>query len=47
MLFEVGPADPLTLIGAALAFTVVALVACLLPAARAARVNPADALKAE
>jgi putative ABC transport system permease protein len=47
MLFEVGPADPLTLIGAALAFTVVALIACSVPAARAARVNPTDALKAE
>jgi putative ABC transport system permease protein len=47
MLFEVGPADPFTLIGAALAFSAVALIACALPAARAARVNPVDALKAE
>jgi ABC-type antimicrobial peptide transport system permease subunit len=47
MLFEVGPADPLTLIGAALAFSAVALIACALPAARAARVNPVEALKAD
>jgi putative ABC transport system permease protein len=47
MLFEVGPADPLTLIGAALAFTVVALIACSVPAVRAGRANPTDALKAD
>jgi putative ABC transport system permease protein len=47
MLFEVGPADPLILIGSSLAFAAVALIACLVPAARAARVNPTDALKAE
>jgi putative ABC transport system permease protein len=47
MLFEVGPSDPLTMIGAALAFTVVALLASAVPAARAARVNPTDALKAQ
>lgn len=47
MLFEVGPADPLTLTAAAAAFTVVALLATLLPATRAARVRPAEALKAD
>ena len=45
MLFEVGPADPLTLAAAAVAFVAVALLACTLPAARAARVHPAEALK--
>jgi ABC-type antimicrobial peptide transport system permease subunit len=45
MLFEVGPADPLTLAAAAAAFVAVALVACALPAARAAHVHPAEALK--
>jgi putative ABC transport system permease protein len=45
MLFEVGPADPLTLAAAAVAFVAVALLACSLPAARAARVHPAEALK--
>jgi putative ABC transport system permease protein len=47
MLFDVGPADPATLGAAALAFIVVALIACTFPALRAARVDPAEALKAE
>jgi putative ABC transport system permease protein len=47
MLFEVGPADPVTLGAAALAFALVALLACSLPAMRAARADPAEALKAE
>jgi putative ABC transport system permease protein len=47
MLFEVGPADPLTLSAAAVAFAGVALLACALPAVRAARVDPAEALKGE
>ena len=47
MLFEVGPADPLTLLAAAAAFAAVALLACALPAVRAARVDPVDALKGE
>jgi putative ABC transport system permease protein len=45
LLFEVGPADPLTLIAAAVTFAAVALAACVLPAVRAARVDPAEALK--
>jgi putative ABC transport system permease protein len=47
LLFGVGPADPATLAAGALAFAVVALLACCLPAARAARVEPAEALKSE
>jgi putative ABC transport system permease protein len=47
LLFEVGPADPLTLVAAAVLFAAVALLACSLPAARAARVDPAEALKSE
>ena len=47
MLFGVSRADPLTLAGAALAFALVALLACYSPAARAARIDPADALKRE
>jgi putative ABC transport system permease protein len=47
LLFGVGPADPLTLAAAALAFVLVALLACCLPAARAARIDPVEALKGE
>jgi putative ABC transport system permease protein len=47
LLFGVGPADPLTLTAAALAFVLVALLACWLPATRAARIDPAEALKGE
>jgi putative ABC transport system permease protein len=45
LLFEVGPSDPLTLFGAALSFTLVALLACAVPAARAMTVEPAEALR--
>lgn len=47
LLFGVGPADPATVAAAALAFVAVALLACCVPAARAARVEPAEALKSE
>ena len=47
LLFGVGPTDPTTLAAAALTFVVVALLACCIPAARAARVQPAEALKSE
>jgi putative ABC transport system permease protein len=46
-LFEAKPADPITLGGAALLFTAVALLACLLPALRASRVDPMEALRCE
>jgi len=46
-LFEVGPSDPLALLGALLVLGAVALVATLLPARRAALVDPAIALRAE
>ncbi len=47
LLFEVKPADPVALAGAALAFGVVALVACAVPAIRAARVDLMEALRQE
>jgi predicted permease len=46
LLFQVSPADPLTLAAAALGLAVVALVATLIPARRATRVNPVIALRA-
>jgi predicted permease len=47
LLFEVAPTDPLTL-GATIALLVgFALLACWIPARRAARVNPAEALRSD
>jgi ABC-type antimicrobial peptide transport system permease subunit len=46
MLYEVSPADPLTLAGVALALGVALLVACWVPARRATRVAPTEALRA-
>jgi ABC-type antimicrobial peptide transport system permease subunit len=46
-LFGLKPTDPLTLIGAAIVLTVVAMLAGYLPARRASRVNPLNALRYE
>jgi putative ABC transport system permease protein len=46
-LFQVSPTDPVALASAALVFSVVALVASLVPALRAASVDPTTALRAE
>ncbi|MCW5556696.1 MAG: ABC transporter permease [Verrucomicrobiae bacterium] len=46
-LYEVGPTDPLTFATVALLLVTVALLACWLPAQRAARVDPMEALRAE
>jgi putative ABC transport system permease protein len=46
-LFEVHPADPLTFTAVPLMLAVVALLACWLPARRAARVDPMIALRSE
>jgi putative ABC transport system permease protein len=47
LLFGVAPHDPATLGGVALIIAAVGVAACWLPAARAARVDPAVALRAE
>jgi len=47
MLFSVGPRDPLTFIAAPAVLVAVALIAAYVPARRAARVSPMEALRAE
>ena len=47
LLFEVAPTDPLTYLGVALVLGLTALVACYVPAHRAARVDALIALRAE
>ena len=47
MLWGIEPGDPLTYAGVALALLIVAGVASLIPARRAARLDPASTLRAE
>ena len=47
LLYEVSPADPRVLAAAAVTLSAVSLLACLVPAIRATRVDPIDALRSE
>ncbi len=47
LLFEVRPTDPATLVSVAAVITFVAIIACLVPAHRATRVDPMAALREE
>jgi len=45
MLYKVSPQDPLAFTTALIILIVVALIACIVPARRASRVDPARALR--
>jgi ABC-type antimicrobial peptide transport system permease subunit len=47
LLFDVRPAEPLAMAASALFIAVIAVIACLGPAARAVRIEPATAVRAE
>ncbi len=47
LLFEIQPTDPVTFVVVGTVLAAVALLAALIPARRATRVDPIDALRAE
>jgi putative ABC transport system permease protein len=46
-LFGITPLDPLSFVAAPLVLLPIAVAACVIPALRAARVNPSSALRGE
>ena len=46
-LFEIRPLDPISLVGAGVGMGLLAAIAALLPALKAARIDPVRALKTE
>ena len=47
LLFETSPFDPLTFVAGPIVFLVVAAVACIVPARKAAGIDPAEALRSD
>ena len=47
LLFGVGPHDPMTIVGATILLLATTLVACVIPAKRALRVDPSEAFRAD
>ena len=47
LVYQVKPSDPLTFAGVAVVLGMIALLACLIPAYRASRVDPVIALRNE
>ena len=47
LLFGISPRDPLVLVSSALVLAVIGLAASVIPALRAARVNPVTALRVD
>ena len=47
LLFDVGVRDPLTISSVAAAMTIVALLACAIPAARTVRIDPTVVMRVE
>jgi ABC-type antimicrobial peptide transport system permease subunit len=45
LLFEVAPTDPVTFVAGSVTFLLVAVAACVVPARRASRVDPVEALR--